>query len=189
MALIGSSGCGKTTLAHLIAGIHSPDRGEIHVAGKALHRLGDRPRRNFRISQVGFVFQEFALLDYLSVEENILLPYFINSSLRLTSERRMAALDLAKKLGLAAKLRRHPTQLSGGEKQRVAICRALATGPGLIIADEPTGNLDPENSAAVTALICDIAEQHGATLIMVTHDHSLLDRFDRTIDLDQEVRT
>jgi len=188
VAFVGGSGCGKTTLAHLIAGIHRAEAGEITVGRHELHQLDDRARRNFRISEIGFIFQEFALLDYLKVEDNILLPYFVNGSLTLTQEVREAAHALAEKLGIGDKLKRHPAQLSGGEKQRVAICRALSAKPSLIIADEPTGNLDPENSATVTDLICDIAEQQSATLIMVTHDHSVLDRFDRTIDVGKEAR-
>jgi putative ABC transport system ATP-binding protein len=188
VAFIGSSGCGKTTLAHLIAGIHQPTSGNVEVDGQPLETLSDRARRNFRISKIGLIFQEFALLDYLSVEENILLPYFINSSLTLNQEARERARAVAGKLGIADKLARHPEQLSGGEKQRVAICRALSANPSLIIADEPTGNLDPKNSASVTDLICEMSEQLGATLIMVTHDHSILDKFDRCIDIDKEAQ-
>ena len=188
VAFIGSSGCGKTTLAHLIAGIHQPARGTIAVGAQELHQLSERARRNFRISEVGLIFQEFALLDYLNAEENILLPYFINRSLTLTQDAQDQAREIADKLGIGDKLKRHPAQLSGGEKQRVAICRALAATPSLIIADEPTGNLDPQNSAAVTDLICQMANQHQATLIMVTHDHSLLSKFDRQIDIGEEVK-
>ena len=184
--MIGSSGCGKTTLAHLIAGIHRPQRGEIHVGRHALHAMGDRARRNFRISEIGFIFQEFALLDYLNVEENILLPYFVNSSLPLDQAARDAAHGLADRLGIGDKLKRHPAQLSGGEKQRVAICRALAAQPSLIIADEPTGNLDPANAQAVTDLLCALADQHGATLLMVTHELAVLEKFHRTIDIGKE---
>lgn len=186
VAFVGTSGCGKTTLAHLIAGILPAAAGEIEVGGHALHELGDRARRNFRISQVGFIFQDFALLDYLNVEENVLLPYFINSSLSLDQSARDTARRLADLLGIGDKLKRHPGQLSGGEKQRVAICRALAAQPSLIIADEPTGNLDRGNALAVTDLICSLAEQHGATLLMVTHEHAILERFARSIDVGEE---
>jgi len=186
VAFVGTSGCGKTTLAHLIAGILPAAAGEIEVGGHKLYEMGDRARRNFRISQVGFIFQEFALLDYLNVEENVLLPYFINSSLSLDQAARDTARRLADLLGIGDKLKRHPGQLSGGEKQRVAICRALAAQPSLIIADEPTGNLDRGNALAVTDLICSLAEQHGATLLMVTHEHAILDRFERSIDVGEE---
>ncbi|MGI9242400.1 MAG: ABC transporter ATP-binding protein [Verrucomicrobiales bacterium] len=186
VALIGASGCGKTTLAHLIAGIHRPSAGQIQVAEHALHEMGDRARRNFRISQVGFIFQDFALLDYLNIEENILLPYFVNSSLPLDRTARDTARELAGKLGIGDKLKRHPEQLSGGEKQRVAICRALAARPSLIIADEPTGNLDRDNALAVTDLICSLAEQHQATLLMVTHELAVLEKFDRSLDIGKE---
>lgn len=186
VAFVGSSGCGKTTLAHLIAGIHQPASGSLSVGAHDLHRLGDAARRNFRISEVGLIFQEFALLDYLDVEENILLPFFINSTLTFDQKSRDSARDLADRLGIGDKLKRHPAQLSGGEKQRVAIGRALVTRPGLIIADEPTGNLDPQNSAAVTDLISSMAQQSGATLIMVTHDRAVLEKFDRSIDIGEE---
>lgn len=188
MAFVGPSGCGKTTLAHLIAGIQPLSAGEITVGEHRMHELKGAARRNFRISEIGFIFQEFALIDYLDVEENILLPYFVNGSLTLTQEVRESASMLAGRLGIHDKLHRHPAQLSGGEKQRVAICRALSAKPCLIIADEPTGNLDPKNSAAVTDLICEAAAQQKATLIMVTHDHSVLDRFDRIIDVGEEGR-
>ena len=187
VAFVGSSGCGKTTLANLIAGILPASCGKISVGSHQIDAMNDRARRNFRISEIGFVFQDYALLDYLSVEENILLPYFINASLKLTPEARTSARELAEKLGIGDKLKRRPGQLSGGEKQRVAICRALSAKPSLIIADEPTGNLDPTNSGAVTDLISDIATSQGATLIMVTHDHSILDKFDRTINIGEEL--
>ena len=188
VAFYGQSGCGKTTLAHLIAGIHRPEPGEIVVAEQKLHQLSESARRNFRISKVGFIFQEFALLDYLDVEENVLLPFFITSSLTLDDETRSRVREFADGLGIADKLGRHPNQLSGGEKQRVAIARALVTRPPLIIADEATGNLDPENARRVTDIIGEMAEQHGATLIMVTHDPSVLERFERTINIGEEFR-
>ena len=185
VALIGSSGCGKTTLAHLIAGIHCAEAGTIRVAGHDVHTMGDRERRDFRISNIGFIFQEFELLDYLRVSENILLPYQINSSLRLTDEAKDRAERLATTVGLTDKLNKFPRQLSQGERQRLAICRALVTEPKIVIADEPTGNLDPTTSQSVMRLIHDSVTSHEAALLMITHDHGLLEPFDRVIDMKQ----
>lgn len=184
-ALVGASGCGKTTLAHLIAGIQVAESGSIRVAGKDIDTLSDRERRDFRISNIGFIFQEFELLDYLRAEENILLPFHINRSLPLTSGARERARHLAESVGLADRLRQFPRQLSQGERQRLAICRALVTQPRIVIADEPTGNLDPANSTAVMQLIHDTVRNHGTTFLMITHDHGLLQPFDRVIDMAQ----
>jgi len=183
VALVGPSGSGKTTLISLVAGILRPDAGSIRVGDVRLEDRNDRQLREFRISNIGFVFQEFELLDYLCVGENILLPYYLNAALELSPEARRAAESLAAGMGLADKLRRHPATLSQGERQRVAICRALVTAPRLLIADEPTGNLDPLSAAAIVDLLVREAERRGATLLTVTHNHALLDAFDRTIDV------
>jgi putative ABC transport system ATP-binding protein len=185
VALIGSSGCGKTTLAHLVAGIHTAESGTIQVAGKAVHAMNDRERRDFRISNIGFIFQEFELLDYLRARENILLPYHINGTLQLTKAAKEKAEQLATTVGLADKLHKYPNQLSQGERQRLAICRALVTEPKIVIADEPTGNLDPATSESVMRLIHDSVRAHSAALLMITHDHGLLAPFDRVIDMKQ----
>jgi len=185
VALIGGSGCGKTTLALLLAGIHTPARGEILVDGSPVHTLSDAGRRRFRIARIGFIFQEFELLDYLRATDNILLPYRLNPALQLDRAARERAGTLAARLGLAPeKLRRFPARLSQGERQRVAIARALVNEPRLVIADEPTGNLDPASAAAVLDLIEGEAARLGATFLMITHDHSLLPRFDRTLDVE-----
>lgn len=183
VAFIGPSGAGKTTLIYLIAGILTPDSGSIRADGVDLTRQGNRQRRNFRISRVGFVFQEFELLEYLSVKDNILLPYYLNSTLQLTPGVRQTADSLAQSMNLGDKLRRFPKTLSQGERQRVAICRALIASPDLLIADEPTGNLDPATAQTILALLLEQVEQRGATLLMVTHNHALLDSFDRVVDI------
>jgi putative ABC transport system ATP-binding protein len=182
VGIIGASGSGKTTLLHLIAGISAPSAGHIETGGIALARLDDAKRRDFRIRQIGLVFQEFELLEYLNVLDNILLPYRISASLRLDRAVRDRAGALARRVGLAHKLRSPPTQLSHGEKQRVAVCRALIAEPELLLADEPTGNLDPANKDRVLDILVDYVEEHGATLVTVTHDHDLLGRFGRVID-------
>lgn len=183
VAFIGPSGAGKTTLVYLIAGILTPEAGTIRVGNIDVTARPDRGRRDFRISRIGFVFQEFELLDYLTVRDNILLPYYVNGTLRLTPEVQQTAAGLAGSMNLGDKLGRHPKTLSQGEKQRVAICRALITSPELLIADEPTGNLDQKTARAMVALLLGEVERRGATLLMVTHNHGLLEAFDRVIDM------
>ncbi|MGH8526823.1 MAG: ABC transporter ATP-binding protein [Gammaproteobacteria bacterium] len=182
VAIIGPSGCGKTTLLKLLAGIMSSPEGELQVAGIAVNRLGERARRHFRATQLGFVFQDFELLDYLDVMDNIVHPYRINGRLRLNKQVRSDAIRLASEMGIADKLKRMADQLSQGEKQRAAICRALLPGPKLVLADEPTGNLDPNNKSRIMDLLFQTVTQHAATLVAATHDHELLPRFDRVID-------
>ena len=181
-AFIGSSGCGKTTLLNLIAGIVLPRQGRIETVGVEVTKLSDEARRNFRITNIGLVFQEFELLEYLSVLDNILLPYRINRSLRLERAVRERAVELAEQVGIGDKLGRYPRRLSQGERQRVAVCRAVLPQPALLLADEPTGNLDPANKGRVFDILFGYAERTGATLLTVTHDHELLDRFKQVVD-------
>lgn len=182
LAIVGPSGSGKTTLLNLIAGILTPDTGRIDVAGTDVTALSDAERRRFRASRIGFVFQDFALLDYLPARQNILYPYRIAPGLRLDVEARERAETLAKASGIGDKLERHPAALSQGEQQRVAICRALVTRPKLVLSDEATGNLDPESKARILDLLFERAEEAGAGVLAVTHDHELLPRFDRVLD-------
>jgi len=182
VAIVGPSGSGKTTLLNLIAGILSPDAGKIDVAGTDVATLSEVQRRRFRASTIGFVFQDFALLDYLSARQNILYPYRITPALVLDAEVRDRAEALATACGIGDKLDRHPTALSQGEQQRVAICRALITQPKLILSDEATGNLDPESKARILDLLFEQASEAGAAVLAVTHDHELLPRFKRVID-------
>lgn len=183
VAFTGPSGSGKTTMLNLVAGIHTPDTGQVTVDGARIDEMSDAARRAFRVRRLGLVFQEFELITYLGVLDNILLPYRIGAGLRLERETRERALELADRVGIAGSmLRRNVTRLSQGEKQRVALCRALLRRPRLLLADEPTGSLDPTNTTIVLDLILEAAQESGATLIMVTHDHELLGRFDRTVD-------
>jgi ABC-type lipoprotein export system ATPase subunit len=182
VALIGPSGSGKTTLLHLMAGILAPRRGSVVTDGVELSALGDAERRAFRVARVGLVFQEFELLEYLSVLDNVLLPYRIHPRLRLMPGVRSRALALSERMGIGDHLRRRPRHLSQGERQRAAVCRALLPEPPLLLADEPTGNLDPANKARVLDLLFEEVERRGTTLVAVTHDHELLDRFGRVID-------
>jgi putative ABC transport system ATP-binding protein len=184
VAVIGPSGCGKTTLLYLAAGIVTAAAGQIRVRGRQLGQQPEAARRSFRIRHIGLVFQEFELLEYLTVRDNILLPYRIHAALRLDRDVRQRAHRLAAAVGIAGALSRYPHRLSQGERQRVAISRALITQPDLILADEPTGNLDPRTSRTIVSLLVEQAAHTGATLLMVTHDHSLLDNFDRVLNMD-----
>jgi ABC-type lipoprotein export system ATPase subunit len=182
VAMIGPSGTGKTTLLDLVGGCRTPNTGTITVNGKDLSHLPDRERRDFRIRNIGLVFQEFELLDYLNVRDNILLPYRISPALRLDGAVRDRARDLAQTVGIGDKLRRNVNRLSQGERQRVAVCRALLPHPSILLCDEPTGNLDPANKQHVLDIVFDYVQHNGTTLVVVTHDRDLLPRFDRVID-------
>ena len=182
VAFVGPSGSGKTTLLNLVAGILLPKSGSVKVAGEMVSGLNDTARRIFRISNIGFIFQDFGLLDYLDVLDNILHPYRITDVLSLNADVRDRAAMLAEQMGIADMLQRHPPDLSHGERQRVAICRALLPGPKLILSDEATGNLDPKNKEHIIELIFNSVESHGATLLAVTHDMELLSHFDRVIN-------
>ena len=182
VAVIGPSGTGKTTMLNLIAGIIVPDRGSIIVNDTVVDQLNDARRRQFRITRIGFVFQDFELLDYLNVYDNILHPYRITKALNLDPPVRQRARMLAEEMGIGDKLKRWANDLSQGEKQRAAICRALLPQPRLILADEATGNLDPENKTRILDLLFQAVKEHGTTLLAVTHDHELLKRFDRVVD-------
>ena len=182
VAVIGPSGSGKTTLLNLASGIIKSDRGSIAVADTQIEQLSDAQRRDFRINNIGFVFQDFELIEYLNVMDNIIHPYRITRSLRLTPSVRQHAIQLAEMIGIGDKLHRYANDLSQGEKQRVAICRALLPGPKLVFADEATGNLDPRNKGRILDLLFDNVAEHGTTLLAVTHDHELLPRFDRVVD-------
>jgi putative ABC transport system ATP-binding protein len=182
VAVIGPSGTGKTTLLNLLAGIITPAKGTILVDGVAVNEMHDTARRDFRITNIGFIFQDFGLLDYLDVRNNILHPFRITDALQLQADVRDRAEMLAEQMGIADKLQRHPVDLSHGERQRVAICRALLTEPKLILADEATGNLDPKNKLHILELLFDSVKSHGATLLAVTHDQELLPNFDRVVN-------
>ena len=182
VAVIGPSGSGKTTLLNLIAGIIKPEEGSVTVDDITVSDLSDTGRRDFRITRIGFIFQEFELLDYLNVMDNILHPYRITRALTLDSVVRDRAGSLAQSMGIGNKLKRKANDLSHGEKQRAAICRALLSKPKLLLADEATGNLDPDNKIRILSLLFSAVEEHDATLLAVTHDHELLKRFDRVVD-------
>jgi putative ABC transport system ATP-binding protein len=182
VAIVGPSGSGKTTLLHLLAGIVAPQQGHIEMGDFSLCQMTEAARRDFRASQIGLVFQRFELIEYLNVAQNILLPYSINRALRIDESVRQRMQELADRAGISPLLRRPVQRLSQGEQQRVAICRALINQPRWLLADEPTGNLDPVNKRLVVDLLHRQAEASGATLIMVTHDVSLIEDFSMTVD-------
>lgn len=176
--LVGPSGSGKTTLLNLIAALDRPDEGEILVAGRDVARLSHRETSRYRAEQVGIVFQTYNLIPQLTAFENILLPMIAAG--RVDYRRADELLDV---VGLASRRSHRPPQLSGGEQQRVAIARALVNSPPLILADEPTGNLDDENAQAIMALLLRSCRTLGNTLILVTHERSNMLGADRTLEL------
>jgi putative ABC transport system ATP-binding protein len=179
VAIRGRSGSGKSTVLNLVAGIDRPSSGEIYVAGNALSRLGPRERTLLRRDQIGFVFQFFNLIPTLSVLENVLLP----AELSGRDESRRAA-GLLERVGLADRAASFPDRLSGGEQQRVAIARALVRDPRLVLADEPTGNLDDATGAAVMGLLDALTRRAGKTLLLATHSREVAALADRVLTIE-----
>lgn len=183
IAITGPSGSGKTTLLSLIAGILTPQSGTLSIFGVNIGALSDTERRRFRSRSIGFVFQDFRLMPYLTVSDNILHPYRIGDRQTINETARQSVRALAGDLGIGDKLGRYPETLSQGERQRVAIARALVTEPKLILADEPTGNLDAHTKRLCLDLLLGNARARQATLLMVTHDTGLIGQFDRVVDI------
>jgi putative ABC transport system ATP-binding protein len=180
--LVGRSGSGKSTLLNLLAGIDLPDAGEVVIDGVSIARLRERDRTLFRRDHIGFVLQFFNLIPTLTVEENLLLPLELKGSLGAAERRR--ALDLLAEVGLADRARSFPDQLSGGEQQRVAMARALAHDPLLVLADEPTGNLDLETGLQVLDLLDRLTRRAGKTMVMVTHSPEVVGIADRVFGIE-----
>ena len=177
VALMGPSGCGKTTLLSLLGGMDRPTGGALRVGGQDLAGLGERQLEAYRLRRVGYVFQFFNLIPSLSALENLELPMLIAG--RPREERRARALALLETVGLRQKDHKRPEELSGGEQQRVAICLALVNDPALILADEPTGNLDSANMGLITDLLLALAREQGKTVVVATHDPKVADAFAR----------
>ncbi|KIP79059.1 ABC transporter [Vibrio harveyi] len=175
IAIVGTSGAGKSTLMTLLAGLDTPTSGEITLLGHELSKLDDEARAKIRADSLGFVFQSFLLIPSLSALRNVTLPCL----LRGEAENDARATELLTAVGLEKRLDHLPSQLSGGEQQRAALARAFMTQPELLFADEPTGNLDHQTAEKVIELLFDLNEQHGTTLILVTHDSHLASRCDR----------
>ena len=178
LALAGASGGGKTTLLRLLTGLLTPQRGSVTLDGQNLSAMSTDTRRAFRLREVGLVFQDFALLDYLTVEENALLPHQFSRGTLETARKNLP--ELLEKLQIDQHRHRLVSQLSQGERQRVAIARALAHEPRFVLADEPTASLDPQRGRIVADLLISDARRRKSALIVVTHDHSLLPGFDQT---------
>ena len=181
VVLLGHSGSGKSTLLNLISGIDRPDGGDVTILGTTITRLNERDRTLFRRDHIGFVFQFFHLIPTLSVLENVTLPQELAGRDRKSVE--AAAMSLLDRVGLADRRDTFPDKLSGGEQQRVAIARALAHDPLLVLADEPTGNLDDENGERVLALLLDLTRGAGRTLLMATHNPDIAPLADRVLQV------
>ena len=179
--LLGRSGSGKSTLLNLISGIDLPDRGDVEVAGASLTRMSERERTLFRREKIGFVFQFYNLIPTLTVEENILLPLELMG--RIGSAERRRAAELLEQVGLADRCRSFPEQLSGGEQQRVAVARALIHRPAILLADEPTGNLDSHSADQVLELISALGRSGDTTLVLVTHSSDVARLADRRMTI------
>ena len=180
VAIVGASGSGKSTLLALMAGLDTPTAGQVFIDGEAMSSLDEDGRARVRGKKVGFVFQNFQLLDSLTALENVMLPL----ELRGDADPASPAKAILQKVGLAARLDHYPRQLSGGEQQRVALARAFVTRPSLLFADEPTGNLDTRTGQAIIELLFDLNRAAGTTLVLVTHDEHLAVRCARTLRLD-----
>jgi len=181
IVVVGRSGSGKSTLLRLIGGLEEPDHGTIAYGALRLDRLSESERAAFRRQEIGFVFQFFNLIPTLTVAENVALPLALNGVPKGETAGRVST--LLGELGLAGSEDRFPEELSGGEQQRVAIARALAHRPGIVLADEPTGNLDLETAERVLALLDDACRRHGATLVMATHSREVIGRADRMLTI------
>ncbi len=179
VSIVGPSGSGKSTLLGLIAGLDAPTEGRIFIDGADLSSLGEDELARLRGERIGFVFQFFHLLPSLTALENVLVPLEIFNVDNAEKKSR----DLLVEVGLAERTHHYPSQLSGGEQQRVAIARALANDPRILLADEPTGNLDSGNGQHIVELILDIHERRGTTIVLATHDFELAARADRTVVL------
>ena len=183
VALLGRSGSGKSTLLNLLAGIDQPSSGSIRIAKTRLNELDEHQRTLFRRKNIGFVFQSFNLIPTLTVEENLLLPMELNGESTKIAKARVA--ELMQELGLGDRLESFPDRLSGGEQQRVAIARALIHDPNLVLADEPTGNLDQQTGEQALRLFRKLIRKAGKTMIVATHSSDVLGIADRVISLEE----
>jgi putative ABC transport system ATP-binding protein len=180
LAIVGASGAGKSTLLALLAGLDSPTAGSVSIAGVDLTALDEDGRADLRGRHVGFVFQSFHLIPSLTAIENVMLPL----ELANRADARALAAAALEQVGLTPRAAHYPKQLSGGEQQRVAIARAFVTHPGVLFADEPTGNLDTQTGQRITDLLFELNRSTGSTLVLVTHDRTLARRCDRILELD-----
>lgn len=181
--VIGASGAGKTTLLQLLGTLDEVTSGELYIKNRPVHNLNSKEKAQLRNQHIGFVFQSYFLNSKLTAVENVMLPMLITErSFALCQQK---ATELLVQLGLELRLTHLPSQLSGGEQQRVAIARALANDPDILLADEPTGNLDEETEQSIMQLFCDLVQNTGKTIIMVTHNRSLLHAVDQVLLLEE----
>ena len=181
LCILGASGAGKSTLLHILGTLDRPNRGELFFEGKNLLNLSEEDLAKFRNSTMGFVFQFHHLMSEFTALENVMIPCRLAGQGRAEAEERAA--KLLNELGLSDRLRHYPSQLSGGELQRVAIARALVRNPKILFADEPTGNLDSQNSLKIQNLFFELKERHGLTVVVVTHDLQFAQKFSRVLRL------
>ncbi len=184
VAIIGASGSGKTTLLQILGGLDHPDEGEVYVGGEAMHQSDEAARGTLRNRYIGFVYQFHHLLPEFSAEENVAMPLLIRREPRNAALQQ--ARDLLARVGLGERLRHKPGELSGGERQRAAVARALITRPKLVLADEPTGNLDAGNGKQVLDLMLELNRELQTSLVIVTHDHSIAEKMDRILVLENK---
>jgi lipoprotein-releasing system ATP-binding protein len=185
VALVGPSGSGKTTLLQITGLLDQPTSGKVIIGGRAVESAKDAVRTQRRLEDLGFVYQFHHLLPEFSAEENVMLPQMVKGVSKASARKKAA--ELLGELGLGHRLTHRPAQLSGGEQQRVAIARALANDPKVILADEPTGNLDPHTADQVFALLLRIAREKGVAALIATHNHELAGRMDRTVLMEEGV--